>query len=406
MANVNNRYQEALFRHATGIEGFEAFLVDELVQILNETEIDLMAQVRERLEQLGPGSRSPSQNRLKRLESSLKRIKAIRTAAWIEINQELRKELRDLANVEVDFTREAFANALQLEEISLVAPAAPALRAATFDSPFRFNSRRSMPLANWMASLRQGDLNRLEQAIRIGFLEGEDIDSIVRRIRGTRPGKFKDGLLQLTRLQTETVVRTSVNHFANAARATTWEANTDVILGLRWTSVLDGRTTPICQARDGDVSPLGDNVLPPGMTLLNPPNARPPAHAQCRSIMVAIVSPEGVVGRRPFVTDIRTGKKREIDFRKMARTQGRSVSEVRAEWAKQRVGTVPAETTYDTFLRKQSAKFQDEVLGPKRGKLFREGNLGPDDFVRNDGRRYTLSELRRRDAEAFRKAGL
>jgi len=122
--------------------------------------------------------------------------------------------------------------------------------------------------------------------------------------------------------------------------------------------------------------------------------------------MVAIVSPEGVVGRRPFVVDTRTGRRREIDFRRMARQQGRPVSEVRREWARQRVGQVPAKMTYEEWLRRQDVEFQNEVLGPTRAKLFREGGLSMDDFVTNSGRRYSLQELRRRDAEAFRKAGV
>ena len=33
-------------------------------------------------------------------------------------------------------------------------------------------------------------------------------------------------------------------------------------------------------------------------------------------------------------------------------------------------GTVPAKTTYTQFLKRQSASFQNDILGPTRGKLF------------------------------------
>ncbi len=406
MPNANDRYRDFLFQHATGLEGYETFLVAELISILNSTETDLVTQINEGLLRLEsqPGSRV-TKKKLASLNAMLQRIRKLRTGTWADLNAELRSELRALTGVEVDFTQEAFQQAVQIESAGLAAPSSAALRAATFNSPFHMNANASRPLAGWMASLREADRKRIEEAIRTGWLEGESIDSIVRRIRGTRQLNFKDGLLQITRRQTEAVVRTAVNHFSNAARDEVWANNADIILGLRWTSVLDGRTTPICQSRDGEVAPVGDNTVPPGLPRLNPPGARPPAHAQCRSVMVAIISPEGVVGTRPFVVDTRPAKKRKVDFRKMSKDQGRSVNAVRTDWAVQRVGRLPAETTYEQFLKRQSVEFQNQVLGPARGRLFRKGELGLDDFVTNAGRRYSLSELRVRNAEAFSRAG-
>jgi len=72
--------------------------------------------------------------------------------------------------------------------------------------------------------------------------------------------------------------------------------------------------------------------------------------------MVAMVSPEGLIGTRPVVFDTRTRQKREIDFRKMARAQGRSVREVRREWAENRVGRVPASTTAEELFAQDMSR--------------------------------------------------
>src|SRR5690606_21283229 len=69
-------------------------------------------------------------------------------------------------------------------------------------------------------------------------------------------------------------------------------------------------------------------------------------------------------------------------------------------------GQVSATETYDTWLRKQPASVQDEALGPTRGKLFRQGGLKIDAFTNWAGDELTLDELRRKEAEAFEKAGL
>lgn len=69
-------------------------------------------------------------------------------------------------------------------------------------------------------------------------------------------------------------------------------------------------------------------------------------------------------------------------------------------------GQVPAETTYADWLKSQSAARQDEVLGPTRGRLLRQGDLPMDRMYDHKGRFLTLDQLRARDAAAFEKAGL
>jgi hypothetical protein len=112
------------------------------------------------------------------------------------------------------------------------------------------------------------------------------------------------------------------------------------------------------------------------------------------------------VGERPFVTDTRTSEERVIDFRELAEQTGKSVRDVRREWAAERVGTVPAATTYENWLRRQPKWFQDDVLGTSRAALFRDGVLPLDKFTDYRGGRYTVADLRRQDAEAFRRSGI
>jgi hypothetical protein len=122
--------------------------------------------------------------------------------------------------------------------------------------------------------------------------------------------------------------------------------------------------------------------------------------------MVAYIDGVGLLGNRPTVADTRTRDKREIDFRAEAKAQGKSIQDVRKEWAERNVGRVPAATTYQDFLGRQSAAFQDEVLGKTKGVLFRKGGLKVDQFVDRNGTELTLDQLAATKPEAFRKAGL
>ena len=73
---------------------------------------------------------------------------------------------------------------------------------------------------------------------------------------------------------------------------------------------------------------------------------------------------------------------------------------------RKQVGTVPAKQTYSEFFAEQSKAFQDDVLGPTRAKLFRDGNLKLSKFVNRNGDELTLAQLVRRDRQAFIDAGL
>jgi hypothetical protein len=112
------------------------------------------------------------------------------------------------------------------------------------------------------------------------------------------------------------------------------------------------------------------------------------------------------VGNRPTVVDTRTRAKREVDFRKIARQQGKPIQEVRAAWGRDVVGRVPATTSYQDFLMRQKPAFQDEVLGKRKGQLFRKGGLKLDQFVDRAGNELTLAELAAANPGAFARAGL
>ena len=73
---------------------------------------------------------------------------------------------------------------------------------------------------------------------------------------------------------------------------------------------------------------------------------------------------------------------------------------------KELTGTYPGKTSYQRFLERQDASFQDSYLGKTKGKLFRSGKLTLKDFTDFEGREYTIPELRRKHAEAFKAIGL
>lgn len=399
MPSANENLFDASVRHQVGIRRFGAGEVLAILAILESADQDLARLLRREL----------SKSRLTVVERRFvnKRIGQILTVVFearSETMRQVRKRLRSgligLAPSEAAFEQRLFRAAIPID-VTLNDPSLARLRAVVTSEPFD-----GRLLRQWNRSLALADRARLRTAITLGVTQQETIPQIVGRVAGTRARGFRDGVLAITRRNAEAVVRTAVNHVSNRARETFWDQNTELIQGLRWTATLDGSTTPICRARDGKVASIGGKPVPEEFDPLSPDAARPPAHVGCRSIMVAVLSPEGVVGKRPFVTDTRRGVQREVDFKKMAREQGRPIADVRREWARRNIGQVPAETTYGQWLNRQSAKFQDQVLGKTRGRLFRRGGLEVEQFVDRLGNELTLAQLARLRPGAFADAGV
>ncbi len=71
---------------------------------------------------------------------------------------------------------------------------------------------------------------------------------------------------------------------------------------------------------------------------------------------------------------------------------------------------VNAETTYYSWLKTQPASFQDDILGPTKGKLFRNGGLDSTQFAKLElNKNYkprTIEQMKIEAPEAFKKANL
>jgi len=69
-------------------------------------------------------------------------------------------------------------------------------------------------------------------------------------------------------------------------------------------------------------------------------------------------------------------------------------------------GQVAGDTNYQEWFSRQSFDRQKQIVGEKRARLIRDGGMSPDEFYTDRGEWLTLDQLRERDAQAFRGAGL
>ena len=389
---ANELFEDALIRHQIYLLRYSATLQSRINEILRRSEERMAQHIVERMGNR-QGLVTPADwSRLQRLLDS---IKTIRADAWKQAERELTGELTQLAEHEPQ-TMGAIAGRVLPVLVDFSLPAAE-LVAAVVARPFLGRNLR-----DWIAGMQSEDERRIYAVIQAGVAAAETAAQVVKRVVGTAVMGGADGVLQVTRRAVESISRTAVMYISGGSRAQWAKANSDVFDKWRFLATLDARTTPQCRAYDGKVYPIGQGPMPP-------------LHFGCRSQMVSYFDSE-ILGERPnnpttenmLVREF--SEKNGFDGVKTRDDLPRGQKGKFDDWSRARkrelIGTVPASTDYQTWLKGQSAAFQDDVLGKTKGALFRDGGLTLDKFIDSNGILLTLAQLADKHAEAFKAAGI
>ena len=243
----------------------------------------------------------------------------------------------------------------------------------------------------WIDRFIQQDQERIQSLIIAGLNQGEDSARIANSVALAS---------SLSLNHAATLTATAFVAVADGARGLFSASNSEVIGRELYVATLDHRTTPICFSLDGDVFRVGEGP-------------HPPLHFWCRSIRVYLFT-DTAIGLRPVRPFTERQFLREFaDRRGIQAVSSRSslphgtklaFDRYSAQRARELTGRVPAKLTYAEFFSRQPASFQDDVLGPTRGRLYRRGKLPLKRFVEND-MLVPLSKLAQREAAAFKAAG-
>ena len=341
MATTNKQILDRMIGHQVGLLRLSNGITRKLIALMNRVEDDLIRQIK--------AVEDPA-----RLGAVLADVRQILHASRPQTQALLFNELTDLAQYEAQYTRTLIQGAVPVK-FSMSMPSVSMLESIVTSTPFQ-----GKLLKEWVEDLTESQRRGIRDAVRMGMVEGESIDAIARRIRGTRALQYKDGIMEISRRGAQAMVRTAVNHTATQSREALYKNNDDIVKGVQWVSTLDGRTTPICQSRDSMVFPVDSGP-------------RPPAHINCRSTTVCVVK-----------------SWRELGF---------DIDEAPASTRASMDGQVPDKTAYNEWLSGQPASVQDEILGKGKGELFRSGGFTVQDFVDDRGRAYTLAQLMEMDGK-------
>ena len=391
----------ALYRNAVDLNRFSNGVAKRIAVTYNDLIIDAVDQLRT-LDELSAPARA---TRLRVILAQLKQS----LDGWAEASTALAvEELQGLSLLQSEFVEDQLRRALPLEmrdqirsiqispqfaqSVATVDPTAinvvalsDDLQAAVTGAPQAFSltaaqgTTITLPngkvLAKSFRGLAESQADLFAKTVRNGLLTGESTDKLARRLKGRlRFGQRAQSLRQLAQAggqvtsvanhQVMALVRTSVNQVANASSQQVYEANQSVTKRYRYIATLDGRTSPICRALDGQEFDYGKGPTPP-------------QHFNCRSTTVPLIDYEEL-----GITPPKPGKRRSKD------------------------GLVPEDQTYGQWLHNQSKETKADVLGPEKVPYFNRlaRKYGPSDairkFVSEDGSELTLAQLQRRYGKA------
>lgn len=211
---------------------------------------------------------------------------------------------------------------------------------------------REVPVGNNLSFVKVADMLAQQR----GFIENnvtgtaagiyfnnDPVSAIKTRINGSSALGYKDGIASKAKRDLETIKRTSLNVVENEAKTLVFKkAGAD---GYIYNSVVDVRTSSMCRSLHGQKYIYGQGR-----------NPIPPMHYNCRSSMV------------PYFD----GEPNELEGQ-----------------------------NYYTWLKRQPAALQDEVLGVERGKIFRNADIPPAEFkklvVNSFAEQLTIDELAQKD---------
>ncbi len=333
--NASQQIADDLIRHGVYLERYTKGQLAEILGILEKANSDILAKLAATVD----ASAQAAQGAL------LDEVRAVYKAAVAEMQARMTTEGKALAD------HEAAVAASAIEGVGI--------KTAMVTPEMLWSMIQEMPatkgavLSELYSAYEAGTAQKIVQAIRQGFVEGEGVGDMVRRIRGSRASGYTDGVMQATRRGAESLVRTTVNHIANQAHEAVYQANADLISGEAWLATLDPDTCEECGALDGQEWPLDEG------------HDTPPAHVNCRCTIVPVLKSWEDMGLDGLSDEAKTA----LD------------------------GEPPERTTYADWLGRQDAAVQDDILGPNRGDLLRSG-MPLDDMVKDSGGLYTLDELR------------
>lgn len=337
--NANEKLVDETVERALILNRYSAGTGRRVVDLLGELQRDI---IRRLPDITGEVSR-------RRMLIQLRELQELIGGSYDDITKLALDELNELTEIESRWQMSSI-NSVVGVEIMRAMPTAATLEAIVTNGLILGN-----PAADWWAQQSEQAQNEFTRVVRLGMSQSETNQQIANRVR------IQMGTQQRYAFA---LVKTSTQAVAMQARDEMLQANDDVVKGKISIATLDSSTTFLCADCDQATYNLKNEPIKPKKR----PYIAIPRHFGCRSMWSPL---------------LKTWEEMGLPFDEFSPSTRASLD-----------GQIPADTTFDKFLSKKPASWQDKYLGKGRAELYREGKITLSDMVDGLGRELTLAQLR------------
>jgi len=346
MSSINDDLYDLSIGHASMVRGFENSMQTDVKRII-----------------------ARHKNRLRKGLAAIKNAgsKSARTTVLEPENKRFIKEmkssmttqLKDLSLVETDFNSNMLNKKLG-KFANIKRPPASTTLTAIVGS----NIRGDKSLTKYITSLGDDELLRINMALKKGIAEGATQKQLISSVIGKT---------KLTEAQASALVRTGITRTQSIAQLNTFKGNEELLKGVRFTAVLDSKTSPICSHHDGMVYDLNDTRF------------TPPLHWRCRSTLIPVVKSH---------SELLASSSKEVKQNVLTNMSEQGIAQLN--------GASPNKENYGTWLKRQPQDVKLRHLDNSSEKLalFNSGQVAFTSFTNSAGQGVSLQALRRLDNKA------
>jgi SPP1 gp7 family putative phage head morphogenesis protein len=340
--NQNEKFFEEFLTQSLRSLRVDAKFRKQILSDLSTLEKKLTRKIRDDADNL-------SSFKLRRFNNFIKEINQIISTAYKEAEISLAAEVKSYIAIEAKKTSNVVSEILEISSKSL--------SVAQINSVYSEALVEGAISKEWWSRQSEKLKRVFKDNMRQGIILGETNQQLVRRLRGSKALNYTDGIMNISRRDSDALVRSSVQSVSNNARYKTLEANASLIEFYQHVSTLDSRTSTVCAVRDG-LRWYADSKKPYGHNIAF---QVPPIHWNCRSTLIPII--KGV---------------------ELPDDPIRASSD----------GPVKANLTFEKFMKKKPIAFQEEILGVEKAKLWRNGKISLRQLLDQKGNELSLSELK------------
>lgn len=264
---------DALTRHQVYLEALKLGMAGDFEAVLRETRRDIRAAFLD-LDAEHMGALTKRQ-----LERFIRTLKAAQSERYNAYTAALLRDLRAFLDIEAQLQTDIIVTT-QDEDTSAVAAL---LAASGLRKLWKGYLAAVVPATGFLPETMlerfvNAQNEALEALVRRGYANKAPLGTTLATLVGTSNVYARNGLLIRAGYQSRGLVATLLQHASGFAHAQVAAKYFD---RYRWVSVLDSRTSEICQSRAGRLYRYGEGPLPP-------------AHVNCRSTAVPYVKGEAV----------------------------------------------------------------------------------------------------------------